>query len=416
MHTFHLISKKIIGLNEDSSIILDNIHKINFFIFILKNYSIENKYKFFNETIENIFYVGKINKDFLDYFSKIQKTYNAFSRLAFLYKYNKSKIMVNTDLIMNEINEKNKFVYCLFQNNYKYLFDIHELIKIINNSITNVDFFFNSPKPVKNPYNNVILNKSTLYNIYFFIRFNTLIFPELFYYYFKANFNLTNFVKKNQHILRNHTINTSVNNDTYTVIDYIDNMIYEYNISVTNKKRQINIDNDFPSELLINIMKPYLKLFLISKYSLLYSERIESKKLLKKKLYKFSNFNPYFGRKIFIKRTVLSNKPIYFEYNSKHISFCSNETNPEKINFMTSHTNNNEDQVDSDSDSDSNSELDQDIQVNNSSIFSTSFGSITFTRSFNNVRYDTEGEEMEDDTDNDNDESSNNYITNRNIV
>ena len=65
------------------------------------------------------------------------------------------------------VNDKNEF--CLFQENNKYLFTIQDLIKIIHNSIANTSNFFNNPLAIKNPYNNMLINKSTLYNIYFFI-------------------------------------------------------------------------------------------------------------------------------------------------------------------------------------------------------------------------------------------------------
>ena len=55
MHTFDLISKKIIDIEHDT-FLFANIHKINFFIFLQKEYSIKNKFIFLNETIENIFY------------------------------------------------------------------------------------------------------------------------------------------------------------------------------------------------------------------------------------------------------------------------------------------------------------------------------------------------------------------------
>ena len=209
MHTFHLISKKIVGIDNytiSEPHIFSNIYKISFFIFIQKTYSIQNKFMFLNEIIQNIFYTEEIKEKFLDYFNKIQKTYNAFSRLAFLYRYKKAKVMVNTDLIMNEIKENDKYIYCLFQNNCKYLFNIHELIKIVDNSIANSHHFFSNPMPIKNPYNNIVLNKSTLYNIYFYIQIKTSLHPELFYYFFKTNFDLNKFVKKHQYLLRNFSI------------------------------------------------------------------------------------------------------------------------------------------------------------------------------------------------------------------
>lgn len=281
MHTFDLISKKIIGIENDT-FIFANIHKINFFIFLQKEYSIKNKFILLNETIENIFNNGEVKEKFLDYFNKIQKTYNAFSRLAFLYKYKKAKIMIHTDLIMNEIEENEKYVFCLLQNNCKYLFKIHELIKIIENSIANSCHFFSNPIPIKNPYNNIVFNKSTLYNIYFFIRTKTILHSEILYYFFKTNFHLNNFAKKYQYLLRNFSLKSYLNNSSqYLIVDNIECMIDNYNLSIHRREKQIIIDRTFPKDLLIGIMKPYLDLFLRSRYSLLQMERILCKNLLK---------------------------------------------------------------------------------------------------------------------------------------
>lgn len=372
MHTFDLISKKIIGIENDT-FLFANIHKINFFIFLQKDYSSKNKFIFLKETIENIFYTEEIREKFLDYFNKIQKTYNAFSRLAFLYKYKKARIMVNTDLIMNEIKENDKYVFCLLQNSYKYFFKIHELIKIIENSIANSCHFFSNPISIKNPYNNIVLNKSTLYNIYFFLRTKTTLHSDILYYFFKTNFHLNNFIKKYQYLLRNFSIKSYLNNSSqYVILDNIECMIDEYNSSIRLREKQIIIDKTFPKDLLINIMKPYLELFLKYQYSLLHTDRILSKNLLKEKLIEFNKFNPLFGRKTYVVKKSNSDIGSSINYNTKHISFYDRDNEKEKANYMVSHVNNNiSEEGDSDSDSetvtdhDNNDHNDEAIEVNN---------------------------------------------------
>jgi hypothetical protein len=382
MHTFHLISKKIIGFenyHENNRHIFSTIHTISFFIFTQKTYSIQNKFSFLNETIENIFYTDEMKECFLDNFNKIQKTYNAFSRLAFLYKYKKAKIMVNTDLIMNEIKENEKYVYCLFQNNYKYLFNIHELVKITHNSIAYSYHFFSNPMPIKNPYNNIAFNKSTLYNIYFFIKSKTSLHPELFYYFFKTNFDLNKFVKKYQYLLRNFSIKNYLTNSTKnSICDDIDSMIENYNSDVYFRKSQIIIDETFPKDLLIKIMQPYLELYITSQYSLLYTDRIQCKEILKKKLTAFNKFNPLFGRKIYKKTTDLfqffgnSSTRERFEYNSKHIHFFETEISKEKKCFLEDHAYNligdyhvNDEDEDNEEETDEDNDSDHDNNSNN---------------------------------------------------
>jgi len=344
MHTFHLIIKKIIDIDTIATKnlqIFSNIHKINFFIFLQKEYTIQNKFAFLKDILKNIFNTDKINEEFINYFNKIQKTYNAFSKFSLIYRYKKAKVMVDTDLILNEIGENNKFVYCLFQNNCKYLFNIHELIKIIHNSIAHSCHFFSTPIPIKNPYNNIILNKSTLYNIYFYIQNKTVLHPELFYYFFKTNFNLSKFNSEYQHLLRNFAIKNYLNNNSKDVIyNDIEYMINEYNEVIKYRTHQIIVHHTFPKDLLIEIMKPYLLLFIKSHYSFMYTDKLIAKKLLEQKLYEFSKFNPQFGRKIYKKPvniTIGINKTKFFQYNTKHIAFNESENVKDKNEFMKSH-------------------------------------------------------------------------------
>ena len=334
MHTFNYIIKKLIDIDNNNTK-FDNIHKVNYYIFNQKEYSIQNKFIFFNETLHNIFINKQMHEEILDNFYRIQKVYHGFARLAHNYKYKKANLIIETDLIMNPIKENSKNVFCLYQNNYKYLFNIQELIKIINNSIANSTHFFNNPIPIKNPYNNLILNKSTLYNIYFFIKMNTLLNPEIFYYYFKTNFNLNNFVKEYQHLLRDFSIQTYLNNSSKEILhDDVINMIDEYNYISVKYEKQIIVHHEFPIDKLIEIMKPYLKLYLLSHYSLIYVIREKSKKKLLQELTIFKKFNPLFGRRsIKIKRNGLSEVSFNMDYDQ----FNKNENMKDTSEFMINH-------------------------------------------------------------------------------
>lgn len=332
MHTFHTISKKIIDIENGT---LNNIHKINYFIFIQREYSTKNKYIFLNETLNNIFSSEQIREVILENFNKIQKIYYGFSRLAHIYKYKKAKIIIDTDLIMNPIDVNSKYTFCLYQNNYKYLFNIHELIKIIHNSTANSINFFNNSIPIKNPYNNIIFNKSTLYNIYFFIKMNTLLHSEIFYYFFKVNFNLNKFVKEYEHILRDFSIETYLNNSSKeTLRDDITMMLDDFNYMFVKNDMQIIIHHEFPIDKLIEILKPYLKLYLLSHYSFIYIIREKSKKRLIQELNIFKKYNPLFGRKIM---KINNNNSFTISFNMDHISFYKNENIKDMSNFMINH-------------------------------------------------------------------------------
>ena len=351
MKSFQIILKKILKIDDvvkiyDINIIKDN-NNYDFFIvltsciFIQKSYSIQNKFDFLNESLKNIFVTDEIKNKFLNLFCKVQKIYSGFSKLALLYKYKKAKLLIEYDICLNPIKENDKNVFVLLQNNNKYLFNINDLIKIIHNSIANTSHFFNNPLPIKNPYNNVILNKSTLYNIYFYIRTKTLLNPDLLFYFFKTNFNINQFTENYKFLIRNYAINNYlINSSNDKLSDDIEQMIENFNYTLINKKNKIIIDDDFPKDLLIKIMKPYLNVFFLSEYSLLNANgRMKYKKLLQNKLVEFQNFNPTFGRKIVKYVTIMNQEKILRKtvetFNSNHIVF--HDKNKEKKNFMESH-------------------------------------------------------------------------------
>ena len=351
MNSFQIILKKILKIDDvvkiyDINIIKDN-NNYDFFIvltsciFIQKSYSIQNKFDFLNESLKNIFVTDEIKNLFLNLFCKVQKIYRGFSKLALLYKYKKAKLLIEYDLCLNPIKENDKNVFVLLQNNNKYLFNINDLIKIIHNSIANTSHFFNNPLPIKNPYNNVLLKKSTLYNIYFYIRTKTLLNPDLLFYFFKTNFNINQFTENHKFLIRNYAINNYlINSSNDKLFDDIEQMIENFNYTLINKKNKIIIDDDFPKDLLIKIMKPYLNIFFLSEYSLLNANgRMKYKKLLQNKLVEFQNFNPTFGRKIVKYVTIMNQEKILRKtvetFNSNHIVF--KDKNKEKKNFMESH-------------------------------------------------------------------------------
>jgi len=366
MNTIHIIIKKILNIKDDknSFIKIDgdyykNETNINYhnllssLIFMMEPYSIENKFRFFYNKINNIFTNDEIRENFIYFFYKIQKTYNAFSRFAYLYKVKKAKIIIDTDLCLNKLGESDKTTYCLIQDGNKYLFNIHDLIKIIHNAISNTNYFFNSPLPIKNPYNNVYLNKSTLYNIYFFIRAKTYLNPDLLFYFFKTNFNITLFTEKYQYLIRDYSINNYLNNTHVDkLLEDISVMLDVFN-TFFSKKNSIIIHEYFPKDVLLKVMKPYLYLYYLSEYSLLHiSKRMRYKKILRSKLYKFQNFNPCFGRKFIKIHKKFSNGQIKnitkIEFNTLHIAF--NDKKKEKQEFLENHNSKYEDSYDNDDD------------------------------------------------------------------
>lgn len=339
MNIFFLIIKKYFKIIDNYPQNLDSLQKIIFFMLVSKkdDYSIKNKFKYFLNEINNIFLTEEQKDDFIFFFCKIQKTYFALSRLAYIYKYTRAKIVVDFDLCLNPIDINNKNSICLFQTKNRYYFRINDLINIIDNALSNSPNFFSDPLIVKNPYNNMPFNKSTLYNIYFNIISKTSIVPELIHNFFLSNFDIDKFENEYEYLIREHSIHKYVKNSCVNTL-YLSVllMISFYNDNY-NSKNQILIHKDFPKKKIVEIMRPYLLLYFLYKYSLITTKKHNSKILLFEKLKQFNMFNPFFGRKNIKVETYISKNNIkkyknLCSYNDKYIDFYE-----EDKNFLTSH-------------------------------------------------------------------------------
>lgn len=336
MNTFFLIIQKYFKITNSALQNLNSLQKIIYFMFTCKKeYSLKNKFKYFIDEINNIFLTEEQKDDFINIFCKIQKTYLALSKFAYIYKYKKAKIVVDFDLCLNPIDINNKNTICLFQKKYKFYFKINDLINIIDTALSNSPNFFSDSLISKNPYNNVPFNKSTLYNIYFNITEKTYIIPELIHKFFLCDFNLNKFEKEFEYLIREHAIQKYIkNSDIASLYNSVLIMLDYYNYTTINSS--IKIHQNFPKKQLVDIMKPYLTLYFSHKYSLITTKKIQSKNILYKKLNDFYMFNPVFGRQQITVQTIFSkNKNIYkniYTYNDKHISFYKDSKT-----FLTSH-------------------------------------------------------------------------------
>ena len=328
------MDNNVFSLNYDKSDPIKPLMKLVFISLVNNRY--KGKFNMFKETLVSFLKFSR--DDFINFFCKIQKTYYAFSRLAFIFKYKKSAMSVTTDIGLNDITINDKNILCIYHVNTRYLFNINDLLKIITTSITNSYMFFSQPLPSKNPYNNLPFTKSNLYNMYFFLKFKTNIYNDLFVKFFHCDFNLTTFYHKYEYLLREHILDNFVKNSTEDVlIQEIKKMITLFNKKTTKK---ILINDEFPKKNLIKIMKPYLMLYLQSYYSFVPIVKNNSIVLLNSKLKKFQKFNPKFGRKIYklgFKNYANFKKKSYIksvEFLDNHIAFnCDEETN-----FLTNHT------------------------------------------------------------------------------
>lgn len=344
MKTFDVIIQKIIN-KENIIYKTDDKYSVNFWSEIYGNSELSNekyitkhmfysyitnsrnesKFTFLNRTVLNMFFTEKDKEEIFYIFSKVQSAYHAFSRLANIYRFKKSELQINHDLYLTPITTQ-KYITIL-QNGKKYMFTATDLINIINTALSNAPHFFVEPLIAKNPYNNMPFEKSTLYNIYFFIRTTNYKMPILIEKYFLANFDITSFYFENESIIRDIAIDNFVfKSDTKVLYPSVINMIKKY-----DKKNILDISDDFPKCKLVDIMRPYLHLYYITKYSFMFNKKENAYNELQYKIKKFVKFNPKFGRKYIISNPFTKKTDISFDEN--HINFYN--IKPRK--YETSH-------------------------------------------------------------------------------
>uniref|UniRef100_A0A6C0LM08 Uncharacterized protein n=1 Tax=viral metagenome TaxID=1070528 RepID=A0A6C0LM08_9ZZZZ len=301
---------------------------IFFSIFFNNPGFVKYKFLFYKDTNENTFLNKAQKNNFNQAFSKLQFVYFALTKFVNIIKIKKQPFLNEEDFLLNPIDKLSKTSLVIYQNNSKNIFTVNDLTKIIKSSLLNVSFrFINKPVAIKNPYNNIPFNKSNLYNIYFFILFNTHFKVDLLQKFFLHDFDMTLFFKKHEYLLREYAIKEYVAKEYATnLYKGVLEMLIHFNSH--NRRSQIIIHADFPKELLVGIMRPYLLLDLMALYSLIPDSKKYAAELLTKKLRELHTFNPTFGRKVVsftpkcVNFTLKSKRVISF--NSRHIKFNNN--------------------------------------------------------------------------------------------
>jgi hypothetical protein len=277
------------------------------------------KFQYLKTVLDNIFITPEISNEFLTTFSELQRHYLALSRFANYIKRKRSPLHIQHDLILNPIKQSQHNVMTILQSDQQYLFTVHDLTKIMNAALSHSPNFFSEPLAIKNPYNNVPFEKSTLYNIYFFIKHGDFVMPPLLHHYFLCNFDLTEFRDMNEPLIRKIYLENFVKTAS---LDLLKSFVFDM---IHSLRSSVSISSEFPKDKLVTIMRPYLNMYMTSQYSLDISLRHKTRSELKKRLREFYEFNPRFGRKIID----TSSKTVRFD--DKYISFYK------KRNLLTSH-------------------------------------------------------------------------------
>lgn len=293
--------------------------------------NIIEKYKLVRKTFINPFADKEAKEEYIKQLCDIQKKYFTLLRFIRMCFLKKAQVQINTDLYMNVLDVKHKNTYTLFQCGRIYYFSITDLLKIIYNSITHSPHLFLLPVRAKNPYTNIELSKSDLYNIYYKAKSTLLCIPQYMELYFRCDFNVYELKRRYETELYH-----------YVLVNYIQNSRKEavYSIFMEMLMRLklhkvIDVHKDYPLDQLLKEMKPYILLYL--KYKYIYDKQLKHnyKCELKYKLLKFLKYNSFYGRKI--------HKPkpngVIFENSSPSFHFIGLHVIPKRNNahFMNNH-------------------------------------------------------------------------------
>lgn len=282
---------------------------------------LEPKYKktkisFWYETTDNMFFSQETKDMLWNQFIKSQKQYYVLSKFVNICKYRYTKVKVDCDLNLNKIVFPCSNALKIYQDGALYYFAINDIINICNSALTFSYHFFSEAYVPKNPYTNNNFTYPILLKIYYAIRFSSFKMPLLFEMFYRSDFNIKQFKKTNDYFIREECIKSFMKNaDQDEQIEYIEEML-----DTKENKRMFKFDVDFPKDILLKAFRPYLFVYLISKYSLRSSRKMfEYKSILRTSLKAFKSQNIPFGRKIIKTSKTWSQQLNRFVFQKKEI-------------------------------------------------------------------------------------------------
>lgn len=298
---------------------------------------IKPKYDYIKSFLSNSYYNPAQKDIFIHKIQTAQRLYRALCRFAYKWKWNRAEYAIKTDLLLNPLDPGQYFVLTLLHANKKYLFTKSDLTSIIETALTHSPYIFAEPLPIKNPYNNLVFDKSHLYTIYFFMKNNMFGLSAIFHQYFLHNFHLKLFRDNNEGLIRKMHILSMIrtNNKTKLLTD-ITSMIKRYNERCKIIKNEIYIEPGFPTDVLICAMKPYLHMYYTSLYALDQAEKGYAQTNLNQYLAQFHKKSPTFGRKYIQNSLPFLSNDIHnnFTYDTRYTTFV---LKPYSKNYNTCH-------------------------------------------------------------------------------
>lgn len=235
-----------------------------------------------------------LQHDFSKHYLEVYKIQNVLSRFVTMLKYKYSKPF-NSKNMYYDNHKKNSI--CVFEFNRKFVFDIFEIQKIINNGvgILSDDVLIHST--IKNPYTNISFSYTALVNIFHHFKFNHYAIPKILHKLYILNFNYEVFYdvcKKELLLFSLQKQFRNLTNEQYSI--YMESMIKEYgHDDYMNVSEDVlrNIFGRFVESFYVfcnyNVAKPYDGWIMVRHHR------------MKEYFTQFRKNNPSFGRKMLYK-------------------------------------------------------------------------------------------------------------------
>ena len=235
-----------------------------------------------------------LGNEVLRFVQQAQRHYFAFAKFARIFRMRRTNVHIDFDLYMNPLSPTSRNTFVLLDNDKIYYFSLADLSHLLTEALTYSHLFCSEPLTVKNPYNNLPFNVSTLYNIYFQMMSAMFVIPKFIRRYFECGFNIYLFKKHNESELREHIVRQYVvKTDPTIIVPDIIHMLKRFDM-----RTHLYIDPEFPQNVLVDAMKPYITLYYLMKYTSDHIRRHQYTNDLRAHLKKFIELNPGFGRRI----------------------------------------------------------------------------------------------------------------------
>ena len=186
------------------------------------------------------------------------------------------------DLHLDDISEGDPNTYCIMHMGAKYVFRVNELRNTIMSCIVNTDEFFPDILDVRNPYNNIAFSSCDLYNFYFFLKTHNYSIHSLLHGFFLSSFDVVRYVEDYEVLIRDKAINDHAMRGT--VAEFYILPCFGCWWNTANTSNTFNIAAGFPKKKLVDAMRPYLYLYLITLHYPNLPKRFDSRSILTARL------------------------------------------------------------------------------------------------------------------------------------